>query len=332
MADVAEPAVVQDAPTQVSYRFPMPVNVMAGMSLSVPIVQAEIPIARSAFYQPTVDARYPLASIELRNATSAMLPGGMVTMYESDGKTGNFVGDSQLTAVHPGDSRFLSFAIDQKVTVQAEQQQREDIKRISVDRGVVTTETVERRTTTFELRSAGTTNTNAIVELPRLVGWTLLPPTDPGVDVRQSGNRHRVTLPLGAAPVKSYSLVQERTASSKVDLGFLSINDLSSHLLRTEMDQPSKAILERLKNLREAKLAVEVKRDEADRARALVVAEQERLRENLKAAQGNAVLQQRYANSLAETENQLERASQEKKALEAAVVQAQSAIDAFLKK
>jgi hypothetical protein len=66
-AQAADTATVQDDSTQASYTFGLPVTVGSGRSLSIPIIQNELPMSRVALYQPNVNGQFPLAAIELTN-------------------------------------------------------------------------------------------------------------------------------------------------------------------------------------------------------------------------------------------------------------------------
>lgn len=328
-AEAAEPVLVQDAATQVNYRFPLPVTVTTGRSLSIPIILADLSAERSAFFQPSVDARYPLAAIELRNDTNATLPPGAVAVYESDGRSGAFVGDSRLSVLPMGENRYLSFAIDQKLSMATDVSQRQDIKRLLVERATLTIDVVDRLTRTLTVKPAGSVNTAVVVELTKLNGWDLLPP--PGKLLGQAGNQYRVSLPLDGTATQAFAIVQERVNSSKVGLDAVDLPSLKAYLLRSEMNESSRGVLTRLKDLREAKASADSRRSSTAMAIERVSTEQERLRENLKASQANSTLQRRYAASLEQTEKQIESLSQQLNTADNAVLQAAAAIDAFLK-
>ncbi|RJF89246.1 hypothetical protein D3874_21610 [Oleomonas cavernae] len=63
-----------EALTQVVFKLGQPVSVGSGRSLSVPIIDRDVPAERLALYQPGVHQRHPLASVRLKNDGQTGLP------------------------------------------------------------------------------------------------------------------------------------------------------------------------------------------------------------------------------------------------------------------
>jgi hypothetical protein len=113
-AEVARPAVpveTTEGAVTASYRLPLPVTLAAGGTLSIPIVDADMPSERISLYRPG-DGPHPIAAISLRNAGRTTLPPGILTVYD---KAAGYVGDARLPATPPGEERLASFATDRKV-------------------------------------------------------------------------------------------------------------------------------------------------------------------------------------------------------------------------
>src|SRR5690606_32021944 len=100
------------------FRVPEPVTVASGYSLLVPVVDRTVPADLVALYQQQIHATHPLASVHLTNDGETGLPPGILTLYERDAAGSvSYIGDARLGALPAGESRLLSFAVDQKVTV-----------------------------------------------------------------------------------------------------------------------------------------------------------------------------------------------------------------------
>ncbi len=105
-AAAADQLEATDAATQVIFKFPRPVSVDNGKTLSIPILDRQVPTQRLALYQPDTAARNPLAAVRLSNDGETGLPPGILTIYERD-KAGSvsYVGDARLSAFPIGETR-----------------------------------------------------------------------------------------------------------------------------------------------------------------------------------------------------------------------------------
>jgi hypothetical protein len=108
LATAAEQIEASDAATQVIFKFPRAVSVENGRTLSIPIVDRQVPAARLALYQADTAARNPLAAIRLTNDGESGLPPGIITLYERDkGGYVSYVGDARLSGFPVGETRLL---------------------------------------------------------------------------------------------------------------------------------------------------------------------------------------------------------------------------------
>ena len=114
-------ASAQEAATQVVFALPGRVSVGNGQALMVPIVVRDVPGTRLALYQPGTHGRHPLAAVELENDGASGLPPGSLTLYEA-GPAGaaSYLGDARLANLPAGESRLVSYALDQKTTIDRE--------------------------------------------------------------------------------------------------------------------------------------------------------------------------------------------------------------------
>jgi hypothetical protein len=134
-----EAALGEEAPTQVVFRLPHPVSAPAGHSLMVPIISRDVPAERVSLYQPDTHPRHPAGVAALTNDGATGLPPGILTLYETSGTLGTaFLGDARLAAFPAGEERLVSFAVDQKVTVDREDLETERIASARIADGVLT--------------------------------------------------------------------------------------------------------------------------------------------------------------------------------------------------
>ncbi|MEN9912045.1 MAG: hypothetical protein RI956_489, partial [Pseudomonadota bacterium] len=168
-------AMVQDDNTQTSYTFGLPVTVSSGRSLSIPIIQSNLPITRVALYQPTVNSQFPLAAIELNNISSNTMPAGATTIYETTVNGNQFVGDAQLKVLPANDKRYIAYALDQKISINQRNNEVYKVKRYLVKGAYLHTEYAQENTALFTVKSNYTEPHELVVEVPiQGEGWSLL--------------------------------------------------------------------------------------------------------------------------------------------------------------
>ena len=168
-------AMVQDDNTHTSYTFGLPVTVGSGRSLSIPIIQSNLPITRVALYQPTVNSQFPLAAIELNNISSNTMPAGAATIYETTVNGNQFVGDAQLKVLPANDKRYVAYALDQKISINQRNNDVYKVKRYLVKGAYLHTEYTQESTALFTVKSNYTEPHEVVVEVPiQGEGWSLL--------------------------------------------------------------------------------------------------------------------------------------------------------------
>ena len=115
MARPAEAANADETAEETTFTLAQPVDLAAGHSANLPIVDKEIPAERiglAQYLQP-----HPLAAIRIHNDSGQSLPAGVLTLYETRGSIG-FAGDARLGGLPAGDARLLSFARDLRTTIE----------------------------------------------------------------------------------------------------------------------------------------------------------------------------------------------------------------------
>ena len=109
-----------------------------GRALSCRCSTATCRRAASTCTSPRSTARHPLAAVELTNDSGTGLPPGVLTLYQQGAGDGAlYLGDARLAALPAGDKRLLSYAIDNKVTVDRETAERRPVVKATIADGVM---------------------------------------------------------------------------------------------------------------------------------------------------------------------------------------------------
>lgn len=304
MAEGATEVASTEALTQVVFRLEKPISVASGRSLSVPIIDRDVPAARLALYQPGVHDRHPLAAVRLTNDGETGLPPGILTLYEQ-GPTGfAYVGDARLAVLPAGEERMVSYALDQKLRVDHAETSDSTLTAGSIASGVFRYETVERRTMTYRIAAPAREARSMILELPKLSGYTVV---EPSSGVEETDQYWRVPARLDAGKTVEVKVVAERKGASGLAIANLNDAQIAYYGASGAIDAKTKAAFAKLAELRRAISARDSAIEDANDKLARLAEEQERLRENLASVPKDTDLYRRYLKKLDEQETAIEK-------------------------
>ena len=322
LAAAAEQIEASDAATQVIFKFPRAVSVENGRTLSIPIVDRQVPTARLALYQPVTAARNPLAAIRLTNDGESGLPPGIITLYERDkGGDVSYVGDARLSAFPVGETRLLAYALDEKIVIERDLAQTERVASGTIANGALRLSRVSRQTTVYRVRGPAMEPRQLVVMQGRLPGWTLTKPEARDVELSEGNYRIQFHLP-GGDRTQTFEVVQEQTQQQEIRLVESAAEQIRVYAQAREFDAKTREQLTRVLQLQQAAAEAQRKVAQVDADRQAIVQEQARLRDNLARVPANSDLQRRYLATLDKQETDLEaltnrRAEAEKSAEEA---------------
>jgi hypothetical protein len=328
-APMAEAVEATDAATQIVFKFPRTVSVANGRTLSIPIIDRQVPVQRLAVYQAETASRNPLAAIRLTNDGETGLPPGIITLYERD-KAGavTYAGDARLSAFPVAETRLLSYALDEKIVIERDTAQTERLATGTIANGVLRYARVVRQTVTYRVRGPAKEPRQLVIVQRRLPGWTL---TKPEGKVELSEGNYRLPFQLpGGDQTQTFDVVQEQTVHQEMRLVDGAVEQIRAFAQAREFDAKTREALARVLQLQggvaEAQRAVA--RLETNRKQ--IIDEQARLRDNLARVPANSDLQRRYLATLDRQETDLENLSKQKAEAEKAVEAARNALRAFV--
>jgi hypothetical protein len=326
----AEQVEATDAATQVTFKFPNPVNVANGRTLSIPVIDREAPAQRLALFQSDSTARNPMAAVRLTNDGDTGLPPGILTIYERD-KAGlvSYVGDARLSAFPIGEKRLLAYALDEKITIEREGAQTERLATGTIAGGVLRYSRVIRQTSTYRVRGPARESRQLIVLQRRLPGWTLTKPDAKGIELSEGAYRIPFQLP-GGDVTQVAEVAQEQIQHQELRLFNTGSDQIRVFAQATEFDAKTREALTRILQLQQTVGEAERKLAQIDTERQQIVQEQARLRDNLARVPANSDLQRRYLATLDKQETDLEALGKRRAEAEKAVEAARDALRAYV--
>lgn len=332
VAGAVDVAASAESFTQVSFKFPQAISIGAGRTLSVPIIDREVPVRRLALYQPETNARHPLASIELRNDGTTGLPPGVLTIYERGAKAGEaaYVGDARLSGLPVGDKRLLSYALDTKTIVERDMDQTRRITKGSIANGLFRYTTALTQSVAWRVKPPANEGRNMLFEYPGAAGWTVVKPEPRAVEI--SENRFRVAATIPAGTQTKVELVLERPLEETLSLSSASAETIAAFARNTELDKQTRDVFARIATMQNDVVRQQQRLTQLDNERKTIVADQERLRGNLASVPRDSDLYKRYLAKLEEQENALEKLAKDRATTEQALTAARQALTEFIAK
>jgi uncharacterized protein YeaC (DUF1315 family) len=289
--------------------------VSSGRSLSIPIIQSNLPITRVALYQPTVNTQFPLAAIELNNISSNTMPAGAATIYETTVNGNQFVGDAQLKVLPANDKRYIAYALDQKISINQRNNEVYKVKRYLVKGAYLHTEYAQENTALFTVKSNYTEPHEVVVEVPiQGEGWSLV---DSAAHYSAGKTATHYRQKITAQPQKTVevSVNQARSNADVEHLSSFNVETLRDILNKAKypVDQTPHtiALSSDTKTVLETMIALFEKRDTLIQEQhtistgiQVVRDNQQRIRDNLKSVPVKSEPHTRYMNELNKADTQ----------------------------
>jgi len=245
----------------------------------------------------------PLRAVWLTNTSGLTLDGGSISVIDGNA----FAGEGLIESFKPGERRLLSYAADQGVLVSAKMDSAPGrVLRIRARDGFVVQQTEDRASWSYTARSEESTPVTLIVEHRQRPGWTLAGGQVPA-ESTPDAHRFRVVVPPGKEA--TLTVREVRTGETRVSVSdFMDVQVSPLTVAGASSDSLQRALAPLLAK-RSALAAIERQLHALDSQRQTIVADQQRLRENMKALRGSAEekqLLQRYTRQLDEQEDKLE--------------------------
>lgn len=296
-------AEASEAATQVIFKIPTPVSAGNGQSLAVPIIDREVPGERIALYQPATHPRHPLSTVRLVNDTGSGMPPGVITLYENTPNGVAYVGDAQLNPLPEGETRMVSFALDQKVTIDREDKYDQTLTKASLARGILTLSITDKTTSVYTIKAPKNEARAVVLEHPRQGGWTITSPDPAGVE--QTDNFFRIPHPVAAGATDKVTVTTELPRVETHALVDVTASFIEANTTNASLSEPQRQAFEKMREMRRDIDTAEAEIAQSNAERDRIFEEQKRIRENLSAVPDRSDLAQRYLGELGKQEDEL---------------------------
>jgi hypothetical protein len=282
------------------YKIKQKITIGKNQSALVPILQAHIEAEKVTLWNA---GSVPLRALWIKNTSGQVLDAGSFNILEAD----TFAGEGILETIHPDERRLLSYAGDAALHVKYTSDESEKpFSRVRIAKGIMLLTKEQRRSNKFIIRNADTDPRQVIVEYPVEEGWNLTPVTPKPEESTASFHRFRVPVDAG----KTAELTVESVHPEEARYELTNLDDDEVALLVEQkrmtptMQQAFDRILKQKEKVDEISGQISERKRESDQ----IAADQNRIRENMKALKGSSeekALLQRYVGQLDAQESRL---------------------------
>lgn len=309
-----------------AYSVATPVTLPRQQAAMLPIVSGDVTTEKvSVFNADTIGPTFPMNAVKITNDTGLYLKGGPLTLFDD----GTYAGDARMLDVPPGDSRFVTYALD--LSVQGERQVLGGTTTetgISIRRGVLTVSRKQRAETQYTFKNKSEKPRILVVEHPYDAQFTLAAPAK--ADER-TASLYRFRLAVAPEKSESLTVATERPLSQTVALLEGDMNFLLFYTERKEGTSARlRAALEDVVARRRKLDELKSKQTEAEGELETLTEDQDRVRKNMTALDKTSALYKRYVAQLDEQETKIQALRVEKARLVSASAESQRSLRAFL--
>ncbi len=275
-----------------SYTLKTPLNLPRQQAAMIPIISGAIDADRISLYNFEIDPKFAMNGLRVHNNSGLHLKGGPITLF--DGAA--YAGDSRMEDVAPGDTRIITYAVDQGVICNHEVP-RDDAKVVSIraKAGVLTQQSKNVTETLYTFRSTLDKPRTMVIEHPRDAEETLAEPAKPG---EKTDTLYRFQIQVPAKKTVAFKVTTVKVNSETVSIVDANSDTLYQYYeektISPRVKQALQALIVRRRKVAELKAAAANRKAEI----AGISTDQERIRRNMGALDHNSPLYKRYTGEL----------------------------------
>lgn len=306
-----------------AYTLSEPVTLARGDSAMLPVVQEAVAAQAISVFNSAVQPKHPMRGVRLTNTTDLKLDAGPVTVLDG----GTYAGDAQLDFLAPGAERLLTYALDLEVVVDALDRHHSVQTGGRFERGVLMLTRRQQISRTYTLKNTASKDRHVLIEHARNTAYALIDPPE-GIEI--TGDLYRLPMNVPAGKTVKTTATQVRTSEQTVRLGRLNEAQLVAHAKGAALPADVISSLQQAAALKRALTQAERELAQTDADRKRIVAEQKRLRDNMKSLDRNNALYKRYLAKLNTQEDQLDALQVRRADVDDAVKQHRDAFEVFV--
>ncbi len=293
-------------------------------SAMLPIIAEPIAVERVSIYNASVLPRNPLYGARVKNTTDKHLLQGPVTVYDANA----YAGDARIENIPPGQERLLSYGIDLEVLVDATKNTRSDVVTAGrIVKGILHITRKHVFAQDYLIANNAAKPKTIIIEQARLEGWKLTKPEKPSETTEEV---IRFRQPVKAAESVKLTVEQERVDSQAIAILPMDLGQIQLYARTGEIPDDVRAVLSRAAELKQAMVETQRQIQQREKQVQEITADQQRIRENMKAVDRTAKYYTRLLTDLNDQETTLSNLRGEIRDLQQKLAAQQEELERFL--
>ena len=296
---VSSLATAQQAGELFAYHIDTPVSIPRQHSAMLPIVNQAIEADKVSIFNVATHAKYPLNGLELKNTTGLNLMQGPVTVFDAN----IYAGDAKLPDLKPDEKRLVAYALDLSTEVMIKQQPKPDeLVSLKIAKGTLWHRHKFVDSREYDIKNKVDKDRTVIVEQAYTEDWKLVEPKEP-YEKTQTLLRFKVTASAQKTTPLNVSL--ERVGDQSIMLLNAGLDDIRIFLRAKVISPAVKQAMEKVIAFRTELDEITRKRTRLEKQQEEAVAEQGRIRENLKTLDKSTDAYQRQLKSFDEVDGRI---------------------------
>jgi Carboxypeptidase regulatory-like domain len=286
-----------------AYNLTEPITIRKNESALVPILQTKIDAERVTLWsqqQPT-----PLRALWITNTSKLTLDRGSFSIVED----GNFGGEGLMEPIHPDERRLLSYAVDQAVRVNTEEQNSNmHATEVTASKGVMMVHHTQTAEITYVVHNAATDGRTVVIEHPIRQGFVL----DNGSDNKDpkpdetTPTVYRFRVTAAAGETARLHVGEHHKSTASYQLTNFNDNQLTFILNQTNNSEKIKQALQPILDARRHVAEMQEALDKVNSRLDALRSDEERQRANVTAlASADKASRERFVHDLNATEDQI---------------------------
>ncbi len=323
-AGVASVATAAEAGELFEYAIRTPVSIPRQHSAMLPIVNQKISGEKVSIFNPATHPKYALNGLQLKNTTDLHLMQGPITLF--DGNV--YAGDAKLPDLKPDEQRLVAYALDLGTEVMVKRRSHPDeIVSLRIVRGTLIHKHKYVDEREYVVKNKNDKQRTVLIEQPYGDEWKLLEPAEP-YERAPGLSRFKVIVPAGET--KSQTVKLEQVTDQSLVLANINSDRIRFYLRCRVISPAVKIALGRVIELQDELARVRRQRQQAERDVNEQIAEQARVRENLRTLEKSTDVYRRQLQKFDDIETQIEKLRQRISELRAEENQKRRALDDYL--
>jgi hypothetical protein len=292
---------------QFAFTVKNPVTLNRRQSAMIPLVNGNVEAVKTLILSGTRalgGTIHPELALELTNTTGIKLPPGPVTVFDG----GTYAGDALIEFFGENGKRLISYGEDLSVNASAVASVDRLVSTVTVTGGVMTITRRQIYKRTYTVQNNSGEARRLIIEHPIIGGTSLAEPASP---LEKTGSLYRFLQNLPARGELSFMVQEESPILERITLTQIRLESMVSFSTSQEIPPRIRTALARAVELRQRADAAKQALSDLQTRNTRLMADQDRIRNNLGAVGNDSDLGREYMRRMTELDRDIDGLSKE---------------------